>query len=74
MVAFSAWNDYPTVENPKGLYQYGRVIVSRSTDLIIHNRETYGLLEWVGDIGGVLEGLSLIVTPITAPFAAIALS
>ena len=42
-------------------------------DLTIHNRETFGLIEWIGDIGGVLEGLILFCTPLTAPYAAIAL-
>ena len=44
-----------------------------SLDLIIHNRETYGFLEWVGDIGGVLEGLTIMLTPLSLPYAAIAI-
>ena len=70
---FSAWNDYPDEENRLGLYQYGRVIVMHSMDMIIHNRETYGFLEWIGDIGGVLEGLTFFLTPFTASYAAIAI-
>ena len=33
-------------------------------------RKTYSVLEWLGDIGGLFEGLSLIASHLVAPAAA----
>ena len=36
-------------------------------------RQTYSLLDWIGDCGGLYDGLKLLVGKIIAPIAAIAL-
>ena len=70
---FSAWNKFPTEKNPENLYQYSRIIVTVGTDLKLYNRVTYGLLDWLGDVGGLLDGLSMVGEFFCAPFATIAL-
>ena len=37
------------------------------------NRETYNLLGWLGDWGGLMDALFMIADVIVAPFSAIAL-
>ena len=36
-------------------------------------RQTYSLLDWIGDIGGLFDGLSLLASHFIAPIAAYAL-
>ena len=71
---FSAWDTYPTEEDPERKFQFSRVMFSRSMDLITHSRQTYGLLEWIGDVGGLLDGLYIAGSFLVSPFAAIALN
>ena len=42
------------------------------TSLTTIERQTYSLLEWVGDVGGLFDGLKLVGTILVAPFAAFA--
>ena len=42
-------------------------------DLITHHRTTYGLFQWIGDIGGLFDGVHVIGELFVAPFATIAL-
>ena len=42
-------------------------------DLKTYNRETYNLLTFIGDIGGVLDGMLFIGEFFVGPFATIAL-
>lgn len=37
------------------------------------NRQTYGFLDWLGDVGGLLDALFFIGDQIIGPFAAFAL-
>jgi len=37
-----------------------QITFSRSLDLKVHKRKTYSLLDWIGDVGGLLDGLYLI--------------
>ena len=36
-------------------------------------RETYSLLDWIGDIGGLFDGLCLLASKLIAPIAAYAM-
>ena len=66
----SSWNVYPTRENPDGLFKYGSVEINMSQDLITWNRQTYSLLDFIGDLGGLLDGLKYVCAIIIAPFSA----
>jgi len=41
--------------------------------LKVHNRKTYGLLDWLGDVGGLLDGLYLIGEILVAGYSSISL-
>jgi len=47
--------------------------MTRSLDLKVHIRKTYGLLDWLGDIGGLLDGLFFIGEILVAGFSATSL-
>jgi len=36
------------------------ISISRGLDLKVHKRKTYSLLDWIGDVGGLLDGMYLI--------------
>ena len=69
----SSWNVYPTRENPDGLFKYGSIEVNMSQDLSIWNRQTYSLLDYIGDLGGLLDGLKSLCAIIIAPFSTFSL-
>ena len=48
---------YPTEENPDGLYKFVSFDLYVSLDSLVTERESYSLLEWLGDIGGLLDAL-----------------
>ena len=45
----------------------------RNLDLKVHNRKTYSLLDWLGDVGGLLDGMYLIGELLVAGYSAISL-
>ena len=49
-------------------------MVTRSLDLKINNRKTYDLLDWLGDVGGLLDGLYLLVELFVASYTTLALN
>ena len=55
----SAWNDNLD-ENPRGDYTFGRVLIDQENSIYKINRQTYNLLEWLGDIGGLLDAILFI--------------
>ena len=55
----SAWNDNLD-ENPRGDYTFGRVLIDQENSIYKINRQTYNLLEWLGDIGGLLDAMLFI--------------
>ena len=50
----SAWNDYPT------RYKFIGVEILLNFDLNAYSRNTYSLLQWFGDLGGLEQALKLI--------------
>ena len=57
----SSWKYFPTEDNPFGKYKYYSFHPKLDPDLKKINRKTDSLLEWMGDVGGLYDGLSLIV-------------
>lgn len=54
-------------------YKFTGIELMISLDLGITERSTYSLLEWFGDIGGLLDFLKLIATVMITPLAKLAL-
>ena len=69
----SAVATWPTKENPYSIYKINGLWIELSPVLTTIERSTYSLLEWFGDVGGLLEALKIIGGSIAAPFAMFAL-
>ena len=65
----SSWSDYPTRENPLGIFKYGSMEIGLSQDLTSWNRQTYSILDFIGDLGGLLDGLKYACLLVLAPFS-----
>ena len=63
----SSWIYWPTKENPSELYKYMSAEFNMSTDRLNWNRQTYSILDWLGDLGGLLDMLIAIASYIVAP-------
>jgi hypothetical protein len=63
----SAWNDDLDID-PRGDYTFGRVIIDQENSIYKINRQTYNLLEWLGDIGGLLDAMLFIAQLALWPF------
>ena len=55
------------------MYKLNSVYLSYNPEVTTVERQTYSLLDWIGDIGGLFDGLTLLVGKFIAPIAAIAL-
>ena len=53
----SAHTTYPTKEKPDGKYKFASFDLYVSFDSYVTERETYNLLDWLGDIGGLCDAL-----------------
>lgn len=69
----SAWNKFPTAESPKERYKFTSVEVNFSLDTQHINRQTYNILDWLGDMGGLLDSLYMITAVIIYPISQFAL-
>ena len=58
----SSWNRYPTEEDPSRKYKFTSIEFNLSTDLKITSRATYSLLDWLGDMGGLVDAFKLLVS------------
>ena len=63
----STWDDDLT-KKPSGRYKFGSIEVDLNQDLRIINRQTYSLLDWLGDIGGLTDALLIIGKLILLPY------
>ena len=70
----AAWQNYPSESNPYGLYTYYAIDVTMNLDVTMHNRKTYSLLDWLGDVGGLLDGLYLLVEFFIASYQTLTLN
>ena len=69
----SSWIYFPTQTNPSTFYKYISVEINISLDLISWERQTYNLLDWLGDLGGLFDALFHIAQVLVSPLSAFAL-
>ena len=69
----SSWTAFPTEEDPDALYKFFSIDLYVSLDSIVTERETYSLLEWLGDIGGLVDAFRYLGGFIVAPIASFSL-
>ena len=55
----SAWNDHPQ-HNKTGLYKFSSVEINLDQRIKVTNRQSYSFLDWIGDCGGLKDGIYLI--------------
>lgn len=68
----SAQNKWPTKSDPQSHKFYSlEVELCQKTTTI--NRSTYSILDWIGDIGGLFDGLYFIGSRMLGPIAAFAM-
>ena len=60
--------DWPTKENPDTLVKYSSMALMYDQDMTVIERSTYSLLELLGDVGGLIDGLRYIGIIILSPF------
>ena len=64
---------WPTRDSPTDQYKFNSVWLELGQNLIVVERSTYSLLEWLGDVGGLFDGLKLVTNPFIGLFAAYSL-
>ena len=65
----SSWNKFPTKEDPSRRYKFTSLEVNLSLDKLVVNRETYSLLDWLGDLGGLFDALKLLCAFAISPIS-----
>ena len=55
----SAWTDDLELK-PEGEYVFARMEIRQENNIYKINRQAYNLLEWLGDIGGLLDAILFI--------------
>ena len=68
----STVNTWPTKAAPS-MYKINSFWIEISSSLTTVERKTYSSLEWLGDVGGLFEGLKIISGFFIAPIASFAL-
>ena len=51
----SAWDQYPTPQEPLNRYKFASIEFNMSMNQMNWTRSTYSLLDWLGDLGGLLD-------------------
>ena len=69
----SSWTNFPTEKEPSSKFNYTSMEIKMSLDLLTWMRQTYSLLDWLGDLGGLFDALWYIVSLIVRPASAFAL-
>ena len=64
----SSWDKFPTESNPKSLYKFFSMELISSLNLKQINRQTYSILDWMGDCGGLFDALLIIGQIFVQPF------
>ena len=70
----STHKNFPTDQEPDNTYIFTSLYVGQGKDLTRINRRTYNLLDWLGDWGGLLDGLKLITGMLLSPLSNLALN
>ena len=52
----SAWNEHPT-RNATGLYKFISYEIVLDARVKVTSRQTYDILSWLGDCGGLKDGI-----------------
>ena len=68
----STYTRYPTRDNPSR-YKINSFWLELSQSMKTIERQTYSLLDWAGDVGGLFDGLKLLASFFVAPIASTAL-
>ena len=68
----SGWRDN-LIEKPEGYNKFASIIFWPSNEVIKSARQTYSLLDWLGDIGGLNDALFIILEVALIPFKKFAL-
>ena len=56
------------IKNPLGRYRYAGLEIDVSYDYIRTSRQTYGFLDWLGDVGGLMDALYFFFKAILLPY------
>ena len=48
------------IEEPNGSYKFGSLEIVANSSTTILSRQTYSILEWLGDVGGLNDSLYII--------------
>ena len=70
----SSWDVFPTKQNPFTKYKFTSVEINLNKTLNVINRETYSLLDWLGDCGGLFDALLIIGELFMGPFTSYVLT
>lgn len=62
---------WPSKDNPNSFYKFSSFWVEQGQTKTKIERSTYGLLDWVGDVGGLADGLIYLIKVFVSPFAAL---
>ena len=69
----SSWTNFPTKDEPNSKFKYTSMEIKMSLDLLTWMRQTYSLLDWLGDLGGLFDALWYVVSLIVRPASAFVL-
>ena len=69
----SAWNKFPTKEDPSRKYKFTSLELNMSLDKFVINRESYSMLDWLGDLGGLFDALKIICQILVYPVSTFSL-
>ena len=64
---------FPTRNQTDTYYKFSSLELYVTLDSLVTERETYALLEWMGDLGGLFDALRYIGLYLIAPFASYSL-
>ena len=68
----SSMKNWPNEKGSDKEYKITSAWITLSMDQIVVERQTYSILEWLGDVGGLFDMLGLIGGGLVAPFSAFA--
>lgn len=69
----SSWIYYPTAENPSTRFKFVSIEINFNLDQMMWTRQTYSLLDWLGDLGGLYDALLHICAVFISPVSAFTL-
>ena len=69
----SYFTEFPTKESPTNFYKYISLWLELGQTVYKVERQTYSLLDWLGDVGGLFDGLCIIFSSIMGTLASLSL-